>query len=166
MRRGLLIGLTALAGAGCSQSVQEQEPDVFGASVQAQIIEAVDNGVIRQRTIYAHHFDDETARLNRLGRRDLGVLGGYFAQHGGTINVRRGTASSELYAARCDAVISALAESGVESGRLVVADDLPGGDGMNAIQVLVILEREASDQGAGTSYGTQGLDGLRMPQSR
>lgn len=150
MRRGGLVAGLAVAAAagGCSAPPYRDDPKLNGAIVEAQSVEAADNAIVREHTVYPHHFIEGTARLNSLGERDVNVLAAAYGRDGGTIDVGRGGAPSGLYAARCEAVIAQLAEAGVGPGRIVLADGLPGGDGIASVQVLVILagEREAAEQ--------------------
>jgi len=100
----------------------------------------INNGIIRQRTIFPYHFLPETAQLNELGVYDLEVLAGYFRDHPGRLNVRKGEADERLYEARIKAAVAVLARAGVDTSRIAIVDVLPPGDGMPSERVIAILE--------------------------
>jgi hypothetical protein len=102
----------------------------------------VREGVIAQRTIYPHHFAPESAVLNELGERDTAILASHFRTNPGTLNVRRGPEGKELYDARLNSVLEVLSESGVDQGRMVVADGHPAGDGMPSDWAIRIAEQK------------------------
>lgn len=138
---------------GCAS--HEQEHDVQSsldvALVNMYMIESVNQAVVRQHTVYPHHFHQRSAELNELGRRDVNVLARSYRQNAGRINIRRGKASDQLYAARVAAVLEALAERGVKSGQTVFADDLPGGDGLPSDDVILIYQGDSASQFEGWS---------------
>ena len=130
---------------GCAS--HEQEHDVRSsldvALVNMYMIESVDQAVVRQHTVYPHHFHQRSAELNELGRRDVNVLARSYRHNAGRINIRQGKASDQLYAARVAAVLEALAERGVSSGQTVFSDDLPGGDGLSSDDVILIYQGDS-----------------------
>ena len=155
MKTQFLCGLTLVVASGCSHKPAPGGETAWtrGGEVAYYRAEAVDNAVIREHTIYPYQFVEGRAELNELGRRDVNVLAEHYGGQGGTLNVRRGDAAQELYMGRCKAVMEALAVAGVDQKRILLADGLPGGDGMSSRQVLIILE---SEQGkAGEPYSQQ-----------
>ena len=96
------------------------------------------NGIVRQRTIYPHHFVVGTATLNNLGRRDLAVLAAHYREHpDGLINVNAGTGDYRLGHARIESIRLALAQAGVSAQ--VVTNGLAHGDGVDTSHVLEVL---------------------------
>ena len=133
-----------LAAIGCAPQAQEDEYELRtslnAAMVSMYAVQAVDQAIIRQHTLFPYHFRAGTAELNGLGHRDIGVLTRYYGDGGGHLNVRRGDASDQLYAARVDAVLEAIARHGIDREQITTSDDLPGGDGLASSHVSVILE--------------------------
>jgi hypothetical protein len=110
-------------------------------------------GIIRQHTIYPYHFVADSATLNELGQRDVGILAGHYASlpvdrgvPPAALSVRRGDAPPDLYDARVRAVTAELARGGVPSERVRIADAAPGGDGMLSGKIKVILQRDMENQ--------------------
>lgn len=106
---------------------------------------SIDAGIVSQHTLYPHHFVANGSTLNELGERDLGVLARHYADNPGSLNVRRGGTSSELYKARLATVSDMLAEMGVDTGRVRMGDAMAGGDGLNSERVIVILEEKMDE---------------------
>lgn len=98
-------------------------------------------GVLRQRALYEHHFEHDSARLNSLGMRDVGILASAMSDAGGRISVQRGSASKELYAARLATVRSAIAAKGVPAKRVKLDDSGAGGIGVATSEAIVIRAR-------------------------
>ena len=98
-------------------------------------------GVVRQRTIFDQQFLPGSDALTALGSRDLGYLADAMRLDGGTIAVRRGQASPELYRARLASVRRALAIRGIEPERIALSDGLPGGPGVDSGEALLIREQ-------------------------
>lgn len=95
-------------------------------------------GVLRQRALYDAHFVPGSDRLNSLGRKDVAVLADALRSSGGSISIRRGSLSEQLYAARVAQVRSALVAAGIEPGRIAIDEGLPGGSGTPTEEALLI----------------------------
>ena len=100
----------------------------------------IENGIIRQRTVYPYHFLPDTAALNQLGTYDLQILAQYFERHSGKLNVLRGHAGNALYEARVGSAMQQLAGLGVQTDRLQVVDEFSAGDGMLSARVIIVLD--------------------------
>jgi hypothetical protein len=100
---------------------------------------AVHNAILTQHTLFPYHFVNGTAELNELGTRDLTVLSEHYRRYGGSLNVRRGDATDQLYRQRVDHVTALLAADGVPAGRVAIADGPPGGSGTSSDQVITML---------------------------
>jgi hypothetical protein len=107
----------------------------------------VENAIIAQHTLYPYHFVPDGERLNDLGRRDFSVLTGHFAEHTGSLNIRRDKTPAELYEARVSFVIESLKEAGIKMSRVRISDGMPGGSGMPTERVVTILQKTAEDSG-------------------
>jgi hypothetical protein len=105
--------------------------------------------VLAQHTLYPYHFEVEAAQLNSLGWRDIEILSRHFGTHGGSLSVRRGGASDELYRQRLAAVEVALTGSGVEPGRVRLSDSAPGGQGTTSERMLEVLEKASQELSSG-----------------
>ena len=118
----------------------------------------VNNAIVRQQTIFPYHFGPNSTDLNDLGRHDLRVLTAYYRQYPGKLNVRRSDGEDELYDARVQTVVKALADGGVEMDRVTIADERPRGDGMISERVVTILTREKESTAVYSSktLGTSG----------
>ncbi|MEX2673789.1 MAG: hypothetical protein WD294_16945 [Phycisphaeraceae bacterium] len=95
--------------------------------------------IIRQRTVYPHHFVTDVSVLNELGAHELGILAPHLREHGGKLNVARGGADNDLYQRRLDSVQNYLLDAGLEEEQIALADELPGGEGLPGRHVIVIL---------------------------
>jgi hypothetical protein len=149
----LLLG-TAL---GCQQDNPALTPDRSPAHawmINSYLDDSTSQAVITQHTLLPYHFVDDSARLNELGQHDLEVLAQHFQDSPGTLNVRQGDASQELYLARVATVRDALAQAGVPTARMVLTDGLPGGEGVTCERVLEILAQEKQDNAAASGSGT------------
>jgi hypothetical protein len=134
------------------------ERDLNTAEVEWYNKSAIDNAIIAQHTLYPYHFVPDGESVNELGEHDLNVLIDHFKNHPGKLNVRRGSASAELYQARVNFVIERMFNAGVRLGP--VEDGLPGGEGMSSERVLVALKRTAeppeSQNGGGANDASTG----------
>ena len=108
---------------------------------------AVKNAIIRQHTVFEYHFIPDSAMLNPLGRRDVGILAGHFSDYSGTLNIRRGRTPVHLYRDRVNTVQRALSDAGVQVDRMQVQDGLSAGDGLTSNEVAIIL-KDAYGSGA------------------
>jgi hypothetical protein len=157
MRTGIVTTLSLLAAAcssigppvkGPHQLDYNQLQEANRWSVQWVQDEAAHNAVIRQHTVFPHHFVDGSPQLNSHGARDLAVLGRHLARYQGQVNVRQGVADAALYGARVEAVRSALEQHGVAAATLPIGDAPPGGDGATADRVLLVLQKEKQESGS------------------
>jgi len=126
---------------GCQKSVSDNGAD---KNIDAELVRTlnnigVENAIITQHTIYPYHFVTDGEPLNELGRRDLAVLARHFTENAGVLNVRRGQEPAALYEARVAQVVQNLKKAGVDTGRLKVSDEMPGGTGMPSERVVTIL---------------------------
>ena len=83
----------------------------------------VRQGVLRQRALFDHHFVPETARLTRLGERDLAILAEGLRENGGRIALPRVATVSAALVARGIAPEQISAEARPASGPGVASTD-------------------------------------------
>lgn len=129
---------------GCTESA-EQGPDRH--IINSELINtysdiAVQNAIISQHTLYPYHFEKNSAELNELGLRDLGVLAAHFGKTPGRLNVRRDSTPADIYQARIKLVLDKLQEAGINVDQMSVADGMPGGPGMLSEKIIMVLQEE------------------------
>jgi hypothetical protein len=144
------ICLIGSLGVGCQENLHESQSD---RNLDAELVSSLNNvgvesAIIAQHTLYPYHFVASGEELNELGLRDLSVLARHFAQHEGILNVRRGETPAELYEARVMCVIEGLKKAGVDTGRMAVADGMPGGSGMPSERVVTVVKRSVERGGS------------------
>jgi len=128
---------------GCQENVSENGSD---KNIDAELVKTlnnigIENAIITQHTIYPYHFVTDGEQLNELGRRDLAVLARHFTENAGIVNIRRGQEPAALYEARVAHVTEALKKAGVDTARLKVSDEMPGGTGMPSERLVTILKQ-------------------------
>ena len=153
--RPQLVSLAATAvlafAVGCTPKPPEE---VDRARIDDHLLEPADRrfaaepfsdqaraGVVRQRTLFEHHFSPGSAALTSLGEQDLAYLADAMRIDGGTIAVRRGSADDQLYRARLESVRRTLASRGIVDDRIALSGGLPGGPGIASGEALIIRER-------------------------
>ena len=112
------------------------------ARMESYTDEAVINGVLTERTVYPYYFYHDTAHLTELGRRNLSILGAYYKNYPGPLNIRQRGTSDELYEARVAEVREHLAQWGVAIEEIEVRDEFPGGDGMPSSRVYEMVQAD------------------------
>ena len=152
--------------AGCASTTPPTQPQGASEAWVGDTLRAASmhRAIIVQSTLYPYHFVHGSAELNPLGERDLAVLADHISDHGGELNLHRGAASFELYAARSRSVLDALAEEGLDTAGLSIVDGTPGGDGMSGSRVITAIEYQPESTGDSSSTGmgtTSGLGGTQ-----
>ena len=154
------ICLAGLAGCNNRGNTLTEDPFAEGRRVNIALLHwfedaSINNAIITQHTLFPYHFVNNSAGLNELGKRDLGVLATRFKDNPGKLNVRRGEISADLHQARIKTVLGLLEEAGVDKARITVDNALAGGDGMASERVLTILD--TSPKGSATYTAPSGL---------
>ena len=139
-----VIAAATIAGAAGCTLPERPQMDSPASALNVRIVRALNdaaikNAVITQHTLYPYHFILNSAQLNELGAKDLGVLIGHYTNNRGTLNVRQGNVPPALYKARVATVVDAMTEAGVDTQHVTIADGMPGGDGMASDRVVAIL---------------------------
>jgi hypothetical protein len=169
MRTLATLSLLLAVLAGCrSPSAEPAERGIGEMWVGAAVRDAsLHKAILVQRTLFPYHFEPGSAELNDLGRGDLAILAAQLGRGSGPgqLGVRRGGAPEELYKARVERVLDALAEAGVPRGHVAIADALPGGEGADSERVRTVLSAPtlpflgsdgASASGQGSILQSQG----------
>jgi hypothetical protein len=143
---------------GCNeqQAAKQKDGNLDVGLVKTLNNIGVENAIVNQHTLFPYHFVTDSEKLNDLGHRELAVLARHFAEYPGTLSVRRGPVTEDLYRTRLMSVMSGLKDAGVDMARMQLSDSMPGGTGMPSEQVVVILERAATDSTASAGSGKTG----------
>ncbi len=131
--------LAAMVGCDVETTVSHDNSKTNAWLVRSYSDDAIKNAIIVQHTLYPYHFVSGSAELNALGEHDLAILAGHFKKYAGTLNVRRGPETAELYAARLKAAIEGLQLAGIDENSISISDGMPGGEGMSSERVVDIL---------------------------
>ena len=138
--------LLAILAAGCAPqaevSGESRETAAMNAwSVESYTDDMIHQAIIRQRTLYPYHFVEDSSQLNELGTRDLDVLMGHFRTQQAPVrlNVPADGRDEALHRARVDGVRELLAANGFDVRQETVADEAPGGQGMQTGQYLLVV---------------------------
>jgi hypothetical protein len=151
--------LTAmLAGCGHKDPYVDQNTELVDqATVDAIRTQPIDQAIIVQHTLYPYQFVEGKDGLNDLGQHDLRVIADHFREHGGPLNVQRGSESQELYNARVCYVAKFIADCGVSDKRIRIAEGMPGGAGLPSYWVVKILAKQKPGQGSGEIQQPTGM---------
>lgn len=131
----VLIGAVFAAMAGC-ETGRPASGEANRRIVTSINDAAIRNAVVRQRTLYPYHFEDDGATPNELGLRELDVLAEHYRRAPGTLNIRKAHTPDPLYEGRVSTVRDLLARAGVDVASMRFEDGMPGGDGRVANEVL------------------------------
>lgn len=153
------VCLVCSLGVGCQENLHESQGD---RNLDVELVNSlnnlgVDNAIIAQHTLSPYHFVAGGEELNELGLRDLSVLARHFTKHEGTLNVRRGETPPDLYEARVTYVMEELKKAGVDTGRMAIADGMPGGAGMPSERVVTIMANSVPGGGSATTTSQSGM---------
>jgi hypothetical protein len=161
MRLERILGLcVVIAATGCQKADPDMKPSgpvnlshrpANEAMLENYNVTMIDNAIIRQHTLYAYHFEQYGAELNELGRREADVLARHYRKYPGPVNLHQGEESDAIYQARIESLRQRLVQSGVDASRIAIGQDLPGGDGLPANQVVIVLNRMNTSKLSGAS---------------
>jgi len=150
MRR-LLLGILAVCTiCGCQGAKPRLNAPPHGqtanpSDMQASYEHMIDNALLTDMTVSDVHFLPHRARLNALGEERLSRLASLMQEYGGTIRFNTDLADDdELVERRTEAILAFLDEVGLDTSAEVLAQGLPGGDGMPAEEAILIKQNEAT----------------------
>ena len=149
----------ALSGGCRAPAAQGSENRLVGASnmwiTPAYTETAAQAAVIREHTLYAHHFERDGAALNQLGQRDVHWLAQhYLANPFGlpvSLNVRCAGVPEALYERRLESVRAAFEQQGLDASLIAIEDGVPGGDGLASSRAREAVEADPVELGTGTT---------------
>jgi len=151
----MLALVVAALAAGCvawDEEAAEMRADNV-ARRASYMEEAEINSILRERTVYPYYFYQRTHHLTGLGKRNLSILGAYYSNYPGPLNIRRGGASEDLYEARVAAVRDHFREWNIEIEEIPIEDGFPGGEGMPSERVYEMLQEDAELEAPDTGMG-------------
>jgi hypothetical protein len=116
------------------------------ADTQGTFVYMTDNALLADMTVSDMHFLPHRAKLNHLGVQRLSRLASLMDAYGGVVRFNSELDDEKLIAERVDVIVEFLAEAGVDTTREVVVQDMPGGRGMQATEVILIRANEGTYQ--------------------
>ena len=144
--------LYAVSGAallliGCAETPKAEAPPIDKVEFNRSLVRVYDQemarqAIIREMTVYGHHFDAGGSQLNELGRRDLLVIADHLKTNPGTVHLASAGVPEGLVEARRVAVREYLSGEGLPMDLIEVDAGLPGGEGGTARRVLRAVENE------------------------
>jgi hypothetical protein len=157
----ILGALAAVAAAGCRSTNLDRDTMLNTYLVRTVQDAGMRHAIITQHTLYDYHFVPGGGALNDLGFHDLAVLAEHYRLYPGDLHVRGGGERPAVREARLETVRAFLVREGVEMERVVIADGLPGGEGMSSERLVRVLAAEAArqDRGGGSGGGAAGAGG-------
>lgn len=114
------------------------------ADTQGTFVYMTDNALLADMTVSDRHFLPHRAKLNHLGVQRLSRLASLMDAYGGVVRFNSELDDKDLIAQRAEAIVEFLAEAGVDTTREVVVQDMPGGRGMPATEVILIRANEGT----------------------
>ncbi len=163
----ICLGAALLAGCAGSPAARLNSPPhgpaVETVDMQGTFVYMNDNALLADMTVCDYHFIPHRALLNTTGQERVHRLAMLMQAYGGEIRFNSDLTDETLLTARIKTVRELLAEQGVDTTREVIHRDLPGGEGMNADEAILIKKQEGtynpkkasnSGTGGGTATGT------------
>ena len=114
------------------------------SDLQGTFVYMADNALLANMTVSDIHFYPHRGALSPLGEERLSRLASLIEVHGGTIRLSTDVTDEDLIEKRTETVMTFLAEAGVDTTREVLVEDLPGGAGMDATEVILIKVNEGT----------------------
>ncbi len=151
MRRVLLPVLLGVALVGCdkrdsdmaAKKVIEQEPvnrENYGRSFR----QMSDAALRADMTLTDIHFEPHRSMLSELGRERVDRLAHLMKSYGGTIRYSSYETDKALNEDRMTTVVNYLALAGIDTSREPVREDLAGGRGLGAPEVILVKTNEGT----------------------
>lgn len=140
------VGLLCL---GCSEPTKRLNAPPHGAAdevsdLQAPLEYQVDNALLADMSVSDVHFLPHRAALSSLGEQRVNRLISLLREYGGAIRLSSDLEDAELLAARTAIVMERLTSAGIDTSKEVLREDMPGGRGMSAAEVVLIRASEGT----------------------
>ncbi len=164
------LGLALLAGCAGSPAARLNSPphgqSLESADMQGTFVYMNDNALLADMTVCDYHFIPHRALLSTTGLERVRRLALLMQAYGGEIRFNSDLTDEALLTARVQTVRDLLAAQGVDTTREVIRRDLPGGEGMNADEAILIKKQEgtysaksgSSNSGSGGGASTGGAN--------
>jgi hypothetical protein len=163
--RLLLAGLAGLMCLGCNEPKERLNAPPHGTAhdvsdLQAPLVYMTDNALLADMTISDMHFLPHRRQLSDLGQQRLSRLISLIQTYGGTIRLSSDVDDAELLSSRAEEVREQLTQAGVDTSSEVLREDISGGRGMDASEVILIKANEGTyKKKAGAAAGSSGSAG-------
>lgn len=112
--------------------------------MQGTYVYMQDAALLADMSISDMHFLPHRAMLTSLGEQRLSRLALLVREYGGSIRLSSDLGDAALINKRVDAVVAFLTEAGIEMTPQTVVQDVPGGRGLPAAEVLLIRANEGT----------------------
>lgn len=128
------------------------------STLRGMYVYMADNAILSDMTVSDLHFVPNRPMLNSLGQERVQRLAGLIDAYGGVIHFNSDATDAALLKDRTQAILTCLAEAGVDARPELVRADMPADSGMNATEVLLIrrnlgvyVPRRQNGSGGGTA---------------
>lgn len=137
----------ALVLTGCAETQEAAEAPIDKSAFNRALVdvygqEMARQAIVREMTVYPHHFDAGGTHLNDLGRRDLLAMADHLRSNPGPVHLSVTGTPQRLIEARRVAVREYLAGEGLPMDLIEIDPGLPDGDGNSSRRVLRAIENE------------------------
>lgn len=119
-----------------------------------------DNAMLADMSVADMHFLPHRAQLTTLGEERLARLVSLMEEYGGVIRFNTSLEDQALVDARTRTIMDFLAEAGVDTTKEVLTRDLPGGDGMDANEAILIKAKEGTYGGTKRNVSANGAGAM------
>lgn len=155
-----LVATTILVGSGCETTGTRLNAPPHGTAenvhpMQSMYTHMADNALLADMTISDVHFVPHRAMLNSLGEQRLSRLASLMEMYGGVIRFDTTVEDPELVDQRMATVVDYLCETGLDTSAELVRQDLPGGRGLDATEVILIKLMEGTYQPGDSADSSQ-----------
>lgn len=160
-RQWIWLAVAGLLCAGCEQKNARLNAPPHGSPeatspLQGTFVYMTDNALLADMTVSDLHFMPHRPLLNQLGEERLSRLALLMDAYGGTIRLSTDEEDRALVDARLETVRHFLSEAGIDTTTEVLTEDMAGGRGMRATEVMLIREKEGTyipPKSSGTGAG-------------
>ena len=149
--RALVVcaAVTCLACTACNSPSPRLNAPPHGVSEVTSDLQGVfvymnDNALLADMSMSDAHFLPHRAMLSSLGEQRLSRLASLLEAYGGEVRFSTNLEDEELIEHRTRAIVDFLCDAGIDTTPEVVRRDLPGGQGMEANEVILIKLNEAA----------------------
>ncbi len=155
----IVLGALIVAAAGCNEPTERLNAPPQGAAkypskMQDAFVYMVDNAMLEDLSLADVHFVPHTVELNGLGAKRLERYAKLLTVYGGAIRYATDMTDEPIVERRLASIRSYLATTGIETDRIKVVKEMPGGVGMPAEEA--IAAKAANIGGGAAKDGKKG----------